>query len=91
MNLGEKLAAVWHGDAGEDVLDRYDRQRRGIALEYVQTHTIRNKQDLEAKDPEAHEEFKRRIRDTAADPAKAREYLLRASMIASLRRAEELG
>jgi 3-(3-hydroxy-phenyl)propionate hydroxylase len=91
VNLAEKLAAVWHGEAGADLLDRYDRQRRGIALEYVQTHTIRNKQDLEAKDPAAHAEFKRRMREAAADPAKARDYLLRASMIASLRRAEELG
>jgi hypothetical protein len=31
------------------------------------------------------------MREAAADPAKARDYLLRASMIASLRRAEELG
>jgi 3-(3-hydroxy-phenyl)propionate hydroxylase len=91
VSLADKLAAVWHGDAGEDLLDRYDRQRRGIALEYVQAHTIRNKQDLEARDPAAHEAFKRRMREAAADPAKARDYLLGASMINSLRRAETLG
>jgi 3-(3-hydroxy-phenyl)propionate hydroxylase len=57
----------------------------------VQAHTIRNKQELEATDPQAHEQFTRGLREAAADPAKARDYLLRASMIASLRRAEELG
>jgi 3-(3-hydroxy-phenyl)propionate hydroxylase len=91
VSLAGKLAAVWHGEADESTLDRYGRQRRGIALEYVQAHTISNKRELEAKDATAHEEWKRRMRETAADPVKAREYLLRASMIASLRRAEQLG
>ena len=28
MNLTDKLAAVWHGECEEEVLDRYVRQRR---------------------------------------------------------------
>jgi 3-(3-hydroxy-phenyl)propionate hydroxylase len=91
VNLAERLAAVWHGQRDAADLEHYDAQRRGITLEYVQAQTIQNKKDLEATEPAARAEFCNRISATAADPAKAREYLLRASMIASLKRAAELG
>jgi 3-(3-hydroxy-phenyl)propionate hydroxylase len=91
VSLAEKLARVWHGAAEAAELDRYERQRRGVTVEFVQKQTIQNKRNLEARDPAAHEEFKHRMREAAADPAKARDYLIGASMIASLRRAEELG
>ena len=91
LDLAERLARVWHGEAGEAELDRYDRQRRGITLEYVQHHSIRNKQNLEAREPAAQERFRAELRQTAADPRLAREYLKRVSMIASLERAAELG
>src|SRR5215469_16363724 len=32
FNLAEKLAAIWRREADESVLDRYERQRRGIAV-----------------------------------------------------------
>ncbi|HEV8109351.1 MAG TPA: FAD-dependent monooxygenase [Burkholderiales bacterium] len=86
FNLAEKLAAVIAGRAGEDELDRYERQRRPVALEYVNTITMANKRNLEAKDPEAHRRWKTEMTRTAADPRLAREYMLRTSMIASLRR-----
>lgn len=91
VNLVGRLIKVWRGEASDDELDRYDRQRRLITLEYVQSQTIRNKQNLEAKDPVQHAEFKRRLRETAADPKLSYQYLLNVSMISSLRRAAELG
>ena len=86
FNLAEKLAAVIAGCAAEDELDRYERQRRPVALEYVNTITIANKRNLEARDPEAHRRWKAEMTRTAADPQLAREYMLRTSMIASLRK-----
>ena len=91
VNLAERLVRVWRGEAGDDELERYDRQRRLVTLEYVQTQTIRNKENLEAKDPAQHAEFKRRLREAAADPKLAYQYLLNVSMISSLKRAAELG
>jgi 3-(3-hydroxy-phenyl)propionate hydroxylase len=91
VNLAARLIRVWRGEAGEDELDRYERQRRLVTIEYVQAQTIQNKKNLEARDPGEHGEFKRRMRETAADPRLAYDYLLNLSMIASLRRAEELG
>jgi 3-(3-hydroxy-phenyl)propionate hydroxylase len=90
VNLAEKLAAVWHGEAPAELLDRYDRQRRGITVEHVQRQTIANKQNLEARDPEAQRAFRERMAETASDPAKAHAFLLGVSMIGSLRRAAEI-
>jgi 3-(3-hydroxy-phenyl)propionate hydroxylase len=91
VNLAEKLGRVWRAEASADELDRYDRERRGITLEVVQTVTIQNKKDLEAADPIEHAAFKQRLRETAADPKRHDQHLLRISMIASLGRAKELG
>lgn len=90
MNLAGKLAAVIHGEAGEEALDLYDRQRRTVCVEHVQAQTIRNKEVLEAKDEAARQAFRDRMRDTAADPARAHAFLTQASMIGSLRRAAEI-
>lgn len=90
VNLAGALAPVWHGGAAPASLDRYDRQRRGITVEHVQRQTIANKQNLEARDPEARRAFRERMADTAANPAKAHAFLLGVSMIGSLRRAAEI-
>jgi 3-(3-hydroxy-phenyl)propionate hydroxylase len=88
FSVAEKLAAVIRGTAAESELDRYERQRRPVALEYVNTITIANKRNLEARDPAQHARWKDEMSRTAADPRLARDYLLRISMIASLRRHE---
>jgi 3-(3-hydroxy-phenyl)propionate hydroxylase len=87
MNLTERLAAVWHGEKPESELDRFDLQRRLITKEHVETQSIQNKRNLEAAD----NEFRDQLRQIVADPALNRDYLLKVSMIGSLRRAEALG
>ena len=87
INLTERLAAVWRGDAADAELDRYDKQRRLVTLETIQTQTIQNKRNLESPGPE----FRESLQHIAADRERTRAYLMRVSMIASLRRAEELG
>jgi 3-(3-hydroxy-phenyl)propionate hydroxylase len=87
VNLAARLVAVWRGEAPESELDRFDKQRRLVTLEYIQKYTIQNKKNLES----SGDEFGESLRAIAADPARTREYLLRVSMIASLQRAAELG
>jgi 3-(3-hydroxy-phenyl)propionate hydroxylase len=91
VNLTSRLAEICRGAAPDSELDRYDLQRRLITLESVQTQTIQNKRDLEARDERDQAEFRDRLRGIAADPAARRAYLERLSMIASLRRAAALG
>ena len=87
MNLTARLAGVWNGSTPGQDLDHYDRQRRLITLEHIETQSIQNKRNLECANPD----FAAELRQTAADPQRGRDYLLRVSMIASLRRAAELG
>ncbi len=90
FNLAEKMAAVWHGETDDRHLDLYEAQRRPIALDYVNSHTIRNKQNLEASTPEAQQTFRDFLAEVSSDPEKTRDYLLRTSMIASLRAAAKI-
>jgi 3-(3-hydroxy-phenyl)propionate hydroxylase len=85
MNLTDRLAEVWHGRKPESELDGYDRQRRSITTEHVQTQSIQNKKNLENP-----AEFSERLHEIAADPKRTYEYLLGVSMIGSLRRAAAL-
>jgi 2-polyprenyl-6-methoxyphenol hydroxylase-like FAD-dependent oxidoreductase len=87
MNLTSRLPAVWRAEMPDSELDRYDRQRRLVTLEYIEKQSIQNKRNLESAGPE----FKETLQHVAADRGRTYEYLLRVSMIASLRRAEELG
>jgi 3-(3-hydroxy-phenyl)propionate hydroxylase len=82
-----KLHAVLTGATDDAVLDRYERQRRTICVRFVQDHTIRNKKLLEEKDPSAQRARQAEFMATAADPARARAFLLRTSMIESLHEA----
>ena len=59
FNLADKLKAIWAG-ADDRLLDRYDRQRRTVAVEAVQQQTHRNQQIISERDPGDAEEIARR-------------------------------
>jgi 3-(3-hydroxy-phenyl)propionate hydroxylase len=86
-NLADKLAQVMLDGAPGELLDLYSRQRRAVAIEFVQEQSIANKKRLEARDPEARRRNLGELREIAADPARARQFLLRTSMLASQKRA----
>ena len=86
-NLAAKLEAVMLEGAADSTLDLYDRQRRLVALEFVQSQTIANKKRLEEKDPEARERNFEELAEIAADPVRARGFMRRTGMIDSQRRA----
>jgi 3-(3-hydroxy-phenyl)propionate hydroxylase len=87
FNLCDKLLQVLRGEAAAELLDRYDRQRRTIALQFVQQHTIDNKKLMEARTPEERRSRQAGFMRTAADPALAKAFLLKNSMIQCLRDA----
>lgn len=84
INLADKLAKVWLGESQDDLLDLYDRQRRTIAVDYVQAQTIRNKKLLDERDPEIRQRNISALREIAQDPARSRAYLRAASLIDSV-------
>jgi 3-(3-hydroxy-phenyl)propionate hydroxylase len=89
VNLGEKLAQVWHG-ASDTLLDLYDLQRRRLTIDFVQAQTIQNKKRLETRDPETRKANLDELRRIAADPASAKAYLMRASMLEANRKVSDL-
>jgi 3-(3-hydroxy-phenyl)propionate hydroxylase len=89
-NLVEKLGKVWRGEADEDLLERYVRQRRTVNVEYVQEVSIRNKRTLEERDPAVRRQRIEEYRRAAQTPALAKEILMKSSMIASMRRANAI-
>ena len=87
INLGEKLSSIFRGESELESLERYERQRRHIALETVQAQTIRNKRVLAEKDLAIREKNHDQLRRTADDPLLAKEFILRTSLINSVREA----
>jgi 3-(3-hydroxy-phenyl)propionate hydroxylase len=90
FNLADKLIAIFRGEADDDVLDRYERQRRHVAVKHTQADTIRNKRLLAEKDPAVRKKNHDELRRTAEDPKLARAFLLRSSLIDSIREADQI-
>jgi 3-(3-hydroxy-phenyl)propionate hydroxylase len=85
VELAGLLGKVVRGEAPGSDLALYDARRRPINVEYVQEQTIANKKRLEARDPRVREENFAFLRRIAADPAAHRAFLLRTSLLASVR------
>jgi 3-(3-hydroxy-phenyl)propionate hydroxylase len=90
MELVDTLHQVISGQAGEDLFDRYTRRRRTLNIEFVQEQTIINKKRLEEREPASRQARFDELRATADDPVKHKEFLLRTSLIASVRKARSL-
>ncbi|QBM75114.1 FAD-dependent monooxygenase [Sphingomonas sp. AAP5] len=90
-NLTEKLGDVLNGGADADaLLDRYDRQRRIVASEFVQAQTIQNKQAMEGANGDGKSDTERRMEALMRDDDQRRAYLLRQAMFTSLERETEI-
>lgn len=89
VELAELLGAVASG-ADASILDRYDRRRRPLNVEFVQEQTVANKRRLEERDPAVRKTHLEELARIAADPVRARQFLLRASLIQSVRKARTI-
>jgi len=86
IELTGLLCRVLRGERSVDILDLYDRYRRPLNIEFVQQQTIANKRRMEEKDPVARTKNFEQLAATAADPVAHRAYLLRTSLIDSVRK-----
>jgi 3-(3-hydroxy-phenyl)propionate hydroxylase len=85
FDLAGRLSRVIRGEAPEAELDGYEGARRPLALEYVNTISTANKRNLETRDPEEQRRWRETMTRAAGDRTLARDYLMKASMLASLR------
>lgn len=90
FNLARNLQSVLDGEADDDALELYVRQRRHVAVTHVQTATIANKKFMEQRDPETRAKYHDDMRRAAENPALAKKFLMRTSLIDSLRDAETI-
>jgi 3-(3-hydroxy-phenyl)propionate hydroxylase len=90
INLADKLIAIAHKEADDGVLDRYERQRRHVAVAHTQAQTIRNKRLLQEQDPAVRQRNHDELRRTAESPELARRFLLRTALYDSLREADAI-
>jgi 3-(3-hydroxy-phenyl)propionate hydroxylase len=90
-NLTEKLIAILRDGAPADAaLDLYDRQRRTIMHEFVQTQTMRNKAMLETSSADTQAANQREMAAILADDERRRDYLATQAMLKSLERAKTI-
>jgi 3-(3-hydroxy-phenyl)propionate hydroxylase len=87
INLAGKLARVMKGEATEELLDLYSRQRHHAAVKYVQAQTIANKKMMEERDLAVRARNFDELRRVAEDPQTAKAYMRRAALYDSLRDA----
>ena len=87
MELAATLAPVWRGEADSSLLDRYTRRRRPVAEAEIIAQADRNRARMRETDPARRAEMLADLQRIAGDAARARDHLLRSSMIAGLRKA----
>jgi 2-polyprenyl-6-methoxyphenol hydroxylase-like FAD-dependent oxidoreductase len=90
LEIAETLHLVASGQAGEEMLDRYERRRRPLNIEYVQQQTVANKKRLEERDPKVRQANFDELRRVAADRGLHKQFLMRTSLIDSVRKAREI-
>lgn len=92
INLSEKLVAIINNGADKNqMLDLYDRQRRGICLNFIQKHTMKNKALMEATDSDTQRKRQNRFMEACSDPDLERNFLLETSMINALQESYAIG
>lgn len=88
INLSDKLAGIVVAPARrEELLGWFERQRHTVTREFVQQQSIRNKQDMELGSAEAERRRRSEMRAIVSDAMARRKFLLRQSMIQSVRDA----
>lgn len=85
-NLCPKIVEILaeRGDP-QALLGRFERQRRTIMTNFIQSQTKQNKSFMEENNPEAREKQRQRMRSIYLDDGRRREYLLTQSMLNSVR------
>ena len=87
--LADLLIEVANGGDPQG-LDKYEARRRPIARDDIVAQADKNRARMSAKNETKRHEYLRSLKEIAANPIKARQFLLRSSMIEGLRRSEML-
>jgi 3-(3-hydroxy-phenyl)propionate hydroxylase len=89
-NLAEKLVAILKNDADDALLDLYDRQRRTVTRNFIQTQSIKNKEMMEQSGEEALRQRRTELRRICSDEKLRREFMLDQALFSSLNDAARI-
>lgn len=91
FNLGERIVKIYKMGADLDQeLNLYDQQRRGICIDFVQSHTKRNKALMEATEEDAQRARQAEFMRASSDEALSKSFLMRTSMLDCLKASYEI-
>lgn len=90
LELVRTVDAVSAGRADAGLLDRYERRRRTINIEFVQQQTVDNKRRLEEKDPAKRRARLDHLTEVSNDKQEQRKFLRRTSLLDAVVRAGEI-
>jgi 3-(3-hydroxy-phenyl)propionate hydroxylase len=90
FELAAHLVPVLRGEADETILGRYTRRRRPVAEKEIIAQADRNRARMRVTDAAERRRMLTELQTMLADRAKARDYLLRTSMITGLRSAAQV-
>lgn len=80
------LLRVIRGEQDESCLDEWAERRRAVALEEIQRLTRETTKALAQENKVKAESHRRKMAETAAEPERARQWMLDAAMISNVRR-----
>ncbi len=90
LNLSEKISSVLSGKNNDAIFDKFDRQRRIVAEEYLLAQTAQNKKDLEEKEPSKRNAKHNYLKEISSNNDSARKYLMKTAMFESTKRANQI-
>ncbi|MFK7954853.1 MAG: FAD-dependent oxidoreductase [Lysobacterales bacterium] len=89
-NLQAKIAHCLSHGHDPELFERFDRQRRTVTNAFIQAQTMQNKQLLEHGAAEGHARRFEKMQATRDDPIQRHDFLMRQSMLNSLKDAEQI-
>lgn len=85
IDLSIRLLRISEGAESGPEFDTYNEVRRRVALEYVRKISEKNTNVVKEKDPAHRLQLQKELAELAADPERAKKWLLASAMIASAR------
>jgi len=90
IELIRTLSEFDSGGGGENLLDRYERRRKKLNIDFVQQQTIDNKKRLEETDESSRQAKLNDLTAIAADPDRMKAFLRRTSLLDSVKQASQI-
>jgi 3-(3-hydroxy-phenyl)propionate hydroxylase len=84
-DLSKRLIRIVDGSDSQAELEKYSEVRQKVAVDYVKEISEKNTRVVKEKDAEYRLQLQKEMNELANDPVRAKQWILRSAMIASVR------